>query len=71
MTKKKMKKEIRRAKEFYSRLADEAVEELATRIKQLQIENGILEKSLVSCENALHEKETIITYLETKVWDKE
>ena len=30
------------------------------------IENNILKHSLASCENALREKEIIITYLETR-----
>jgi len=33
---------------------------------ELKIENKILEQSLHSCENALNEKEIIITYLETR-----
>ena len=70
MTKKKMKKEIRRAKEFYA-MKEEEVQELARVIRYFEAENSTLKKSLVSCENALHEKETIITYLETKVWDRE
>ena len=42
---------------------------LIEEIKQLKaekLENNIMRQSLVSCENALREKEVIITYLEMR-----
>ena len=65
MTKKQLRKEIRKLNE----IIDIEVENNICLDKHLQsaiVENDILIQSLQSCENALHEKETIITYLETK-----
>ena len=65
MTKKQLRKEIRK---LHAMLNIEQQYGLCVEksFHAAIVENDILTQSLQSCENALHEKETIITYLEIK-----
>ena len=65
MTKKQLRKEIKYLRQMVQNEID--VNLCVSKNFYAEIkENEILKQSLASCENALREKEVIITYLETK-----
>ena len=65
MKKKHLKKEIKKLMSMIDVEVDASIC-VSKHFEAEVIENNILRQSLVSCENALIEKEVIITYLEGK-----
>ena len=65
MKKKHLKKEIKKLRSMLDVEIDANISAFEC-FKSVVIESNILKQSLASCENALREKEIIITYLETR-----
>ena len=65
MKKKHLKKEIKKLMSMIDIEIDANIS-ASKYFKSAVIVNKILRQSLASCENALREKEVIITYLETR-----
>ena len=56
--------------ELQNKALQNTISECAKITNSVICENNILQHSLESCENALREKEVIITYLETR-WNQD